>query len=87
MLCIPCRIDKESLTRVEKRRIEGKYLIKAIPFYISENTIGLSQYLDYMVNMNEELKLEEQKTYQNKLKYGDGFSGEYIHCYIKACCQ
>lgn len=83
----PCRIDKESLARVEKRRIEGKYLIKAMPFYISENMIGLSQYLDYVVNMDEELKLEEQKSYQNNLKYGDGLSGEHIHYYIKSCCQ
>lgn len=82
----PCRIDKESLVRVEKRRIEGKYLIKGMPFYISENTVGFSQYLDYVINVDEELKLEEQKTYQNNLKYGDGTSGEHIHYYIKTCC-
>ena len=86
-ICVsyPCRLDKETIKRVEKRRIEGKYLAKATPYYIEEGTIGLSQFLDYITNIDEELGKEEQKVYQNGLKFGDGSSGEHIHQYIKEC--
>ena len=60
-------------------------MAKATPYYIEEGTIGLSQFLDYITNIDEELGKEEQKVYQNGLKFGDGSSGEHIHQYIKEC--
>lgn len=79
--CFPCRLKPDDLLRIEKRQIEKYWLCRATPYCLKENSITISQFIDYIAGGDMELFKQTYECYQNKTE--NFAAGIRIFEYIK----
>lgn len=78
---IPCRLPEEEMLHMEKKQVENSWISKQTPYNLSEHTVSISQYVDYIVQNKGDVFKQSYECYLCD-KY-DSTIGLKIHEYFK----
>lgn len=77
-----CRLSRSEMLSLERKQIEKYYIDRATPYSLTENVIGISQYVDYIAGGNTKVFQKSYECYQTDIES----VGTKIHEYIKNKC-
>jgi len=78
---IECRISQGERIEKEKVQIEKYCLSKAVPYNLSESTISVTQFMDYIVHGKTDIFKKVYEVYMGKTD--EGTIGKMIHSLLK----
>lgn len=77
----PFRISTKELIKIERRQIEKYWISKSTPYNLSETSISISQYLDYIAAGNVDIFKNVYECYKGEIN--DESIGDRIHKYVR----